>query len=158
MNGRIYRIGMIALVAAAFLLESSAIASSAIGGQSHDMQMQQSANANKGARRPRSRRGQGARAGKRAMRAKTGIPTGVQNCLDRLIEVAAADPLPAYEGQPEQIINDGLMWNDEKSKCSIGTDSAQRLRVLQLSNAWRMKDAAKVRSLLTEIKGAAPQA
>jgi len=149
---------MIALVVSAFLFEPSAIASSATGSQSQDMQMQQSANANNSAKRPRSRRGQGARAGKRAMKAKTGVPTGVQNCLDRLIEIAAADPLPSYEGQPEQIINDGLMWNDEKSRCSMGTDSAQRLRVLQLSTAWRMKDAAKVRSLLTEIKGSAPQA
>jgi len=87
----------------------------------------------------------------------TGIPTGAQNCIDRLTEIAAADPLPSYEGQPEQIINDGLMWSDEKSKCSIGSDAALRLKVFDLSNAWRLNDAAKVRSLLAEIKQAAPQ-
>ncbi len=157
MNDRIYRIVMIVLFASCFIFESPSSASTAPASESQEMQMQQSTNANQGARRNRGRRGQGARAGRRAQRARTGIPTGVQNCLDRLIEIAAADPLPSYEGQPEQIINDGLMWNDEKSKCSIGTDQALRLKVSELANAWRMKDAAKVRSHLTEIKQAAPQ-
>ena len=107
------------------------------------------------ARRNRARRGRGQ--GGRAQRARTGVPTGVQNCIDRLIEIAAADPFPAYEGQAEQIINDGLLWNDEKSKCSIGTDAALRSKVAEAGNAWRMKDAAKVRTLLGEIKQAAPQ-
>jgi len=86
-----------------------------------------------------------------------GVPSGVQNCIDHLIEMASADPLIAYEGHPSEIINNGLMWNDPKSKCSIGTDSSLRLKVSNLATAWNEKDAAKVRSLLQEIKSAAPQ-
>ncbi len=85
------------------------------------------------------------------------VPKGVQACLDELIKIAGNDPLVAYEGRPETIINDHLLWNDAKSNCSIGSDSSLRLKLLDLSNAWRMKDAGKVRSLLSEIKSAAPQ-
>jgi len=155
MNGRKYRIGMILLIAAAFLFESSSIASPAIESESQEQQIQQAPPSapTPAARRNRARRGQG----RRAQRARTGVPTGVHNCIDRLIEIAAADPFPAYEGQAEQIINDGLLWNDEKSKCSIGTDAALRSKVAEASNAWRMKDAAKARTLLGEIKQAVPQ-
>ncbi|HYP29430.1 MAG TPA: hypothetical protein VE262_22155 [Blastocatellia bacterium] len=148
-----YRIGMILLIAAAFLFEPSLIASSAIGSGSQEQQMQPTPTPTPSTRRNRARRGQG----RRAQRAKTGVPTGVHNCLDRLIEIASADPLPAYEGQAEQIINDGLLWNDEKSKCSIGTDATLRSKLAEASNAWRMKDAAKVRTLLGEVKQGAPQ-
>ncbi len=86
-----------------------------------------------------------------------GVPKGVSKCLDHLTEMANKDPLPDYDGHPAEIINDGLMWNDAKSQCSIGTDQALRSKVLDLANAWRAKDAAKVRSLLQEIKSAAPQ-
>ena len=86
-----------------------------------------------------------------------GVPTGVQNCLDHLIEMASADPLIAYEGHPSEIINNGLLWNDPKSKCSVGADSSLRLKVSNLATAWQQKDAATVRSLLQEIKSAAPQ-
>ena len=85
------------------------------------------------------------------------VPKGVQKCIDHLLEMANAEPMIAYEGHPRKIVNEGLMWNDAKSNCSIGTDAALRLKVLEMSNAWQMKDAAKVRSLLTEIKSAAPQ-
>jgi hypothetical protein len=96
---------------------------------------------------------------KRGSKAKMmkGVPKGVTACLEHLTEMASQDPLPAYEGHPEEIVNNGLMWNDPKSKCSIGTDQALRNKVSQLANAWRMKKADEVRSLLQEIKSAAPQ-
>ena len=90
-------------------------------------------------------------------RASTGVPTGVQNCIDTLIEIAGNDPLVPYEGRPEEIVNNGLMWNDPKSKCSVGTDRAIRLKLFNLSNAWRRNNASEVRSLLQEIKSSAPQ-
>ncbi len=94
---------------------------------------------------------------RRGRRVTRGVPTGVQNCIDRLIEISSADPLPSYEGQPQQIVNNGLLWNDPKSKCSVASDANLRGKVFTMSNAWRMNDAAKVRSLLHEIKSAAPQ-
>ncbi len=90
-------------------------------------------------------------------KAETGIPKGVHNCIDALIKMAAADPLINYEGRPSDIINNGLLWNDPKSKCSIGDDKDLRLKLLNVGNAWRQKDAASVRSLLQEVKSAAPQ-
>ena len=90
-------------------------------------------------------------------RAETGIPKGVPNCIDALIKMASADPLPNYEGRPSDIINNGLLWNDPKSKCSIGDNKDLRLKLLDVGNAWRQKDAARVRSLLEEVKSAAPQ-
>lgn len=97
------------------------------------------------------------RRAQRGARGHRGVPTGVQNCIDHLIEMASADPLVAYEGHPSEVINNGLMWNDPKSKCSVGTDPSLRLKVSNLATAWTLKDAAKVRSLLQEIKSAAPQ-
>jgi hypothetical protein len=91
-------------------------------------------------------------------RAETGIPKGVPNCINALATMAEADPLVAYEGRPSQIINNGLLWNDPKSKCSIGNDNNLRLKLLELSNAWRTKDAVKVRALVQEVKTAAPPA
>lgn len=90
-------------------------------------------------------------------RSKRGVPTGVQNCIDRLIELATPDPLVAYDGQPSEIVNNGLMWNDSKSKCSVGADTSLRLKITNLATAWNQKEADKVRSLLQEIKSAAPQ-
>jgi hypothetical protein len=86
-----------------------------------------------------------------------GVPSGVQACLDHLSQMAATEPMTPYEGHPEEIINNGLLWNDAKSKCSIGTDAQLRLKVGTLATAWRQKDAAKVKSLLEEIKSAAPK-
>ncbi len=88
---------------------------------------------------------------------ETGIPKGVGACIDALIKMAEADPLIAYEGRPAEIINGGLLWNDPKSRCSVGNDNNLRLKLLDTSKAWREKDAARVRSLLQEIKSAAPQ-
>jgi hypothetical protein len=93
----------------------------------------------------------------RRARNTRGIPKGVQACLDRLIKIASADPLPPYGGQAEQIINGGLLWHDAKSRCSIGEDQSLRLKVAEVVKAWRSKDAAQVRSLLQELKSAAPQ-
>jgi hypothetical protein len=90
-------------------------------------------------------------------KAETGIPKGVHNCIDALIKMASADPLINYEGRPSDIINNGLLWNDPKSKCSIGDNKDLRLKLLNVANAWRKKDAASVRSLLGEVKSAAPQ-
>jgi len=93
---------------------------------------------------------------KKKAQGKTGIPKGTQACLDRLNEIASAEPLPEYGGQAEKIINEGLLWNDPKSKCSIGSDQALRSKVSAVVTAWRQKDAGKVRSLLQELKSAAP--
>ena len=79
-----------------------------------------------------------------------GVPMGVENCLNHLAKMAAADPLIDYEGHPSEIVNNGLLWNDPKSKCSV-SDQAQREKLFELANAWRMKDASKVRSLLQEM-------
>jgi hypothetical protein len=93
----------------------------------------------------------------KGMMANAPVPKGVQKCLDHLVEMANTEPMTPYEGHPSKIINEGLMWNDAKSNCSIGTDQALRLKVFELSKAWQLKDATTVRSLLTEIKSAAPQ-
>jgi hypothetical protein len=79
------------------------------------------------------------------------VPSGVDNCLNTLARIAARDPLPNYEGRPSQIINNGLLWNDPKSKCSVGDDATKRAKIFELANAWRMKDASKVRSILQEL-------
>ncbi|MBI3653593.1 MAG: hypothetical protein HY231_21390 [Acidobacteria bacterium] len=86
-----------------------------------------------------------------------GVPKGVQACLDHLVKMAEKDPLMAYEGRPEEIINGGLLWNDTKSRCSLGTDVELRKKAAAVADAWRKKDAAAVRSLLQELKSAAPQ-
>ena len=86
-----------------------------------------------------------------------GVPAGVTACLEHLSQMAATEPMTPYEGHPEEIINNGLLWNDAKSKCSIGTDPQLRLKVGNLAKAWRQKDAATVKSLLEEIKSAAPK-
>ena len=87
--------------------------------------------------------------------AMKGVPSGVGNCIKHLSEMASADPLIAYEGHPEEIINNGLLWNDPKSKCSVGSDDNMRKKVSELAMAWQMKDAAKVRSILQELEGMA---
>ena len=87
--------------------------------------------------------------------AMKGVPKGVGNCLKHLSDMAAKDPLIAYEGHPEEVINNGLLWNDPKSKCSVGSDETMRKKVAELAKAWRMKDAATVRSLIQELEGMA---
>lgn len=87
----------------------------------------------------------------------TGVPKGAQACIDHLIKMAAADPLIAYEGHPEEVLNGGLLWNSPESKCSLGGDLELRKKAFAVGTAWRKKDAAAVRSLLQELKSAAPQ-
>ena len=84
-----------------------------------------------------------------------GVPKGVDKCIEHLMEMAAEEPMTPYEGHPQEIINDGLLWNDPKSKCSVGDNHDLRLKIIEMAKAWRMNDAAKVRSLLDEIKQAA---
>ena len=107
---------------------------------------------------PAKKGGQKRKSGKKANpKTMRGVPAGVQACLDHLSQMAATEPMTPYEGHPAEIINNGLLWNDAKSKCSIGTDAQLRLKVGKLSTAWAQKDAATVKSLLEEIKSAAPK-
>jgi hypothetical protein len=92
----------------------------------------------------------------RKSRVMRGVPAGVPKCLDHLTEMASTEPLTPYEGHPAEIINNGLLWNDAKSKCSIGSDQSVRLKVHELSKAWQEKNADRVKSLLGEIRSAAP--
>ncbi|MEW6127657.1 MAG: hypothetical protein AB1757_11525 [Acidobacteriota bacterium] len=78
-------------------------------------------------------------------------------CVDQLIKLAEKDPLIAYEGKPEDLVNNRLLWNDPKSKCYVGGEQAMRNKLLELANTWRKKDAATVRSMLQEIKSSLPQ-
>ena len=89
--------------------------------------------------------------------AMAGVPSGVANCVKHLSEMAAKDPLIAYEGHPSEIVNNGLLWNDPKSKCSVGSDENMRQKVFDLATNWRMNDAAKVRSILQELEGMSPK-
>lgn len=130
MKAKLVTLGMAVVVAVALVFEVSTITSA------------NQENANMAApAKPRKKR----------MRSKSrmmaGVPMGVENCLNHLAKMAAADPLIDYEGHPSEIVNNGLLWNDPKSKCAI-TDEAQRKKVFELANAWRMKDAATVRSVL----------
>jgi len=86
-----------------------------------------------------------------------GVPSGVANCIKHLSQMAAKDPLIAYEGHPEEIVNNGLLWNDPKSKCSVGSDEGMRKKVADLASKWRMHDAAAVRSILQELEGMSPK-
>ena len=92
-----------------------------------------------------------------AASASAGIPTGLQNCLNRLATLAAKEPFPSFEGQPEEIINNGMLWNDPKAKCAV-TDQAQREKLFDLATAWRLKEADKVRSGLQEMGATATPA
>lgn len=88
---------------------------------------------------------------KKKAAAMAGVPKGVPACIKHLTDMAAKDPLIAYDGHPSEIINGGLLWNDPKSRCSVGGDEAMRKKVVELAGAWRRKDASQVRSLLQEL-------
>ena len=94
---------------------------------------------------------------KKAANAMAGVPSGVGNCIKHLSEMASKDPLIMFEGHPEEVVNNGLLWNDPKSKCSVGSDENMRQKVFDLATAWRMKDATKVRSVLQELEGMSPK-
>ena len=92
----------------------------------------------------------------RAHKPAGGVPTGgVGACAERLGKLAEKDPLVPYEGQPSEIVNNGLLWNDPHSKCAV-TDQALKDKVFSLATAWREGKADQVRSLIGEIKAAAP--
>jgi hypothetical protein len=94
---------------------------------------------------------------KKPTNAMAGVPSGVSNCIKHLSEMASKDPLIMFEGHPEEVVNNGLLWNDPKSKCSVGSDENMRQKVFDLATNWRMKDAAKVRSILQELEGMSPK-
>jgi hypothetical protein len=89
--------------------------------------------------------------------AMAGVPSGVSNCIKHLSEMASKDPLIMFEGHPEEVVNNGLLWNDSKSKCSVGSDENMRQKIFELATVWRMNDAAKVRSILQELEGMSPK-
>ena len=97
------------------------------------------------------------KSGKKASSKGSMAAKGPQDCVNWLIKWAEKDPLIAYEGKPEDTVNNKLLWNDAKSKCYVGGDQAMRNNLFELAKAWRMKDAATVRSKLQEIKSALPQ-
>ena len=134
MKAKLVTLGLAVVVAAALVFEVSAITFAS----------QENANAPAMAK-PRKKRIR--KPGKKMM---AGVPMGVENCLNHLAKMAAADPLIDYEGHPSEIVNNGLLWNDPKSKCAV-TDEGQRKKLFELAQAWRMKDASKVRSLLQEM-------
>jgi len=94
---------------------------------------------------------------KKKTNAMAGVPSGLSNCIKHLSEMASKDPLIMFEGHPEEIVNNGLLWNDPKSKCSVGSDENMRKKIFELTTAWRMNDAAKVRSILQELEGMSPK-
>ncbi|MEN3333568.1 MAG: hypothetical protein V7641_2933 [Blastocatellia bacterium] len=92
---------------------------------------------------------------KKPMSHAAAMPTDPQACLNRLATLAAREPLPSYDGEPSKIINDGMLWS--QGKCMV-TDQAQRLKLVDLSNKWRMNDAAGVRAALQEMGATAEAA
>jgi hypothetical protein len=90
--------------------------------------------------------------------AEAGIPSGGPGaCVDRLSKLAEKDPLMAYEGEPSKIIDEGLLWNDPRSKCAI-SDPGQRDKVFAVATAWQEKNGDQLRSLLSDLKSALPPA
>jgi hypothetical protein len=94
-----------------------------------------------------------ARAKGKSMR---GVPHGVGVCIEHLQEMAKADPLIPYDGHPQEVINNGLLWNSPKSHCSVGDNQQLRDKIVDVATAWQQKDAAKVRSGLDEAKALVP--
>jgi hypothetical protein len=92
---------------------------------------------------------------RRAPKKMAGVPKGVPACIKHLSKMAEKDPLIDYDGHPSEIINGGLLWNDPKSRCSVAADEAMKKKVLDVASAWRKKDGATVRSLLSELESAA---
>jgi hypothetical protein len=85
-----------------------------------------------------------------------GIPSGAGACVARLEQLASKEPMTPFESGPDQIINNGLLWNDPKSKCSVGADQAVRSKVFAVATAWQQKDAATVKTALADLKGSVP--
>lgn len=96
------------------------------------------------------------RTARKHARETTGIPSGTGACVAKLEQLASKEPLTPYDKGPEQIINNGLLWNDPHSKCSVGSDQTVRSKVFAVATAWQEKDAAKVQSALAELKSSVP--
>jgi hypothetical protein len=61
----------------------------------------------------------------------------------------------AYEGEPNKIVDEGLLWNDPRSKCAI-TDPSLRDKVFAIATAWQEKNGEHVRSWLSDLKSSVP--
>ena len=85
-----------------------------------------------------------------------GIPSGAGACVAKLEQLASKEPLTPYEKGPEQIINNGLLWNDPHSKCSVGTDQSVRDKVFAVATAWQQKNSSGVQSALADLKSSVP--
>jgi len=85
-----------------------------------------------------------------------GVPKGVGACVAKLEQLASKEPMTPYEKGPEQIINNGLLWNDPHSKCSVGSDQTVRNKVFAVATAWQQKDSGKVQSALADLKSSVP--
>src|SRR5262249_11732535 len=85
-----------------------------------------------------------------------GIPSGAGACVAKLEQLASKQPMTPYEKGPEQIINNGLLWNDPHSKCSVGSDQAVRNKVFAVATAWQRKDSSGVTSALADLKSSVP--
>src|SRR5262249_39229258 len=89
-------------------------------------------------------------------RETVGIPSGAGACVAKLEQLASKEPMTPYEKGPEQIINNGLLWNDPHSKCSVGSEQSVRNKVFAVATAWKQKDSSKVQSALADLKSAVP--
>jgi hypothetical protein len=84
--------------------------------------------------------------------ARYAMPVGVKKAVMRLKELAGKDPLITYEGEPRYIINDGLLWDNKRSKCSVGNNPGMRLKLSKLATAWQQRDSQQVRALLDQVQ------
>ena len=85
-----------------------------------------------------------------------GIPTGAGACVAKLEQLASKEPMTPYENGPDQIINNGLLWNDPHSKCPVGSDQAVRSKVFAVATAWQQKNSTGVQSALADLKSSVP--
>jgi hypothetical protein len=85
-----------------------------------------------------------------------GIPSGAGNCVAKLEQLASKEPLTPYEKGPDQIINNGLLWDNPHSKCSVGSDQAVRNKVFAVATAWQKKSADELKTALADLKNSVP--
>jgi hypothetical protein len=85
-----------------------------------------------------------------------GVPSGVGACVAKLEQLASKEPMTPFEKGPDQIINNGLLWNDPHSKCSVGSDQAVRNKVFAVATAWQQKNSSGVQSALADLKSSVP--
>ena len=85
-----------------------------------------------------------------------GIPSGAGACVAKLEQLASKEPMTPFENGPDQIINNGLLWNDPHSKCSVGSDQTVRNKVFAVATAWQQKNSSGVQSALADLKSSVP--